>query len=313
MMVGIIDLGTNSSRISIYQIKDERLSLYVTKKESLGLGNYVNKNNALGKEGFDAMIKSIERFVNFSDKFNVEKLFIVGTAVFRNIKNSKLIIQKAQKILKLKIDLITGEEEAKYGFEGVMQVNKAKSGITLDIGGGSFEIVHFIDRKVESALAFPVGSLNSFIGNVKHLLPTKKETKEIERKVEKLMKNVNFKANKDYLIYGIGGTIRNSVKINNEINGLKPSNNIIEYSQLKKLINNIVEDDKKTLLTIIKNAPDRIHTITPGLVILKAVAKHFNLKIIDSQAYGLREGYVYKNFVLKQTKKLVGKNGKKRN
>ena len=93
-------------------------------------------------------------------------------------------------------------------FVGATHALPLQSGLVIDIGGGSIELVSFEERRIKDAASIDVGSLSLYSQYVSGLFPTKEERKEIKatvlRKLEALSQYRGFSAES---VCGIGGTI----------------------------------------------------------------------------------------------------------
>lgn len=161
----------------------------------------------------------------------------------------------------------------------------------VDIGGGSTELALYRNGHVEKAVSIPIGSLNLHAKYVKDILPTDKELKKIKTAIKKELNSISFPPGKP-LICGIGGSIRCACKICNDIYDLPEDNRIIDINHLNDLMFLMSDDRKFTVRTILKVAPDRIHTILPGMTVLEMIADKFECTEIQVSGYGVREGYL---------------------
>lgn len=91
---------------------------------------------------------------------------------------------------------------------------------------------------------------------------------------------------------GVGGTIRAAAKLCNDLAGTDPDNRIIPAGELQTLYKGLKKGDRDTLRQILRSAPDRVHTILPGLIILNAVMKSYGVETVSVSACGVREGYL---------------------
>jgi exopolyphosphatase/guanosine-5'-triphosphate,3'-diphosphate pyrophosphatase len=161
------------------------------------------------------------------------------------------------------------------------------------IGGGSTEIILFKNKEVYYATSIPIGSLNLYVKYVKKIIPKESEREEIRKEVLSNLKGLEIKPEKYETIYGIGGSIRATRKLNNYINAL-PSDSIeINVHQIGEILRVIRNSKKETIKPILRNIPDRIHTIIPGLIILDTIADYFKSEQIVVSKYGIREGYLF--------------------
>jgi exopolyphosphatase/guanosine-5'-triphosphate,3'-diphosphate pyrophosphatase len=165
-------------------------------------------------------------------------------------------------------------------------------GILLDIGGGSTELVVYINQEIQYADAIPIGSLNSYMNHVKRVLATEKEMKTIEKSMLEELKKITVSMPNEFMIYGIGGTIRGARKLYNHVHDLESSNNYMTRVRIEELVASLLNNEKSTQIDLVRIVPERVHTLLPGLSILLAVMKQYDLDDVTVNHQGIREGYL---------------------
>ncbi|MGL4790820.1 MAG: hypothetical protein ACRCW1_05355, partial [Anaerotignaceae bacterium] len=216
-----------------------------------------------------------------------------------NINNTDDAVERITKATGLKIDLVSGEKEAVYGFVGATYFMELTDGVLIDIGGGSTELVFFKDGEIKKALSMPMGSLSMYSKYVDDIYPTKKEVAKIKNHVEEELKKLNG-IEKYPIICGVGGTVRATCKLNNEIYEKEIKSKEVTAREINDLLETFLEDRKLAVKKIIKIVPDRIHTVIPGMIILGLLSEKFKSEKIIVSDYGVREGYLYSKLNLKE-------------
>ena len=292
MKYGIIDLGSNTIKLLIYNTK-KNLEVLYEKRIVVGLASYITKDNTLSELGIKAAIDAINNLKKHADNFNPYKLYVVATAAIRNASNSNEIITKIQNKTKLNINLLSGDEEAKYGILGVMHEHNFSNGLIIDIGGGSTEISIINNQESLLSVSLPFGCLNLYVNYVKDILPTETEQEKIKQVIlNALEKNKVNQIDIDN-IYGIGGTIKALFKLYKSYTNKKKE--FFIEDDINILFNKIKLNNKNTYIHLIKVIPERLHTIMPGLIILNTIFDYFNINKIYKSSNGLREGYILKH------------------
>lgn len=295
--VALVDMGSNTVRMNVYNIENNEFQLLFTTKKNLGLAGYIIEDK-MSMAGIKAAIDALFEFQSVTKQFNVDHFVVFATAALRNVKNSQEAILLIEKETSTNIHVISGEEEATLDFIGAKKVISSPQGVLVDIGGGSTEIVVFEDNVIVYAISIPVGSLNLYKKAISHLLPNKKERKTIKKLVNDELDSVKHIFEKEYFsVIGVGGTIRAGRKLSQSIFDKTKDDNDISISELKKLIKFISKDKRENLDVLLHHVSDRIHTITPGLLILKEVCKRFNTSILTVSDYGVREGYLIEHIM----------------
>jgi exopolyphosphatase/guanosine-5'-triphosphate,3'-diphosphate pyrophosphatase len=195
------------------------------------------------------------------------------------------------------IDLISGEEEAMLDFFGASKSVDLESGLLIDIGGGSTELVSFDKRTVINAVSIPIGSLNLSLKYVSAVLPKKRNLQDMINDIKDQIRKIEPPIQKQVMACGIGGTLRATRKLYNDINNLPIDNMVIDADKLYQILDTYKAHRKDIIKRVIQLAPDRIHTIITGMVILCAVLKKYSCKQIVVSTYGVREGYFYQRVI----------------
>jgi exopolyphosphatase/guanosine-5'-triphosphate,3'-diphosphate pyrophosphatase len=291
-MYGVIDIGSNTIRLSVYKTSETGFKLMLNKKSTAGLVGYINKQGDLSQKGVMKAVSVIKNFDQILSNIGVDKVFVLATAALRNIGNTEDVVEKIKILTGYDIDVVSGEQEAVYSFTGAAQFLDLHDGIMIDIGGGSTELVFYKDRQIIKALSMPIGSLSLYNKHVSEILPTNTEIDEIRRSVRKELRKLEIEESYQ-LICGVGGTIRGTSKLNNAIFDVSVDNRVIEAKNVRDMLEKFCRDRRYAIRKIIKILPDRIHTIIPGMIILDSVVRQYNGEKIQVSEYGIREGYLY--------------------
>ena len=292
MIYGIIDVGSNTIRLSLYKYENKKIVRLLNKKTMAGIIGYVKKGE-LSKEGIKIACEVLNEYKDIVKKFDVDNVYVFATASLRNISNTDEAISIIKENTGFSIDIILGEDEGIYDFVGAKQILDIENGLLIDIGGGSTEIVKYENNDIKKAYSIPVGSLNMYSKYVNKIIPTKDERDTIKEKVLYYLDNLSgLESSK--IACGVGGTIRSTGKLCTKIFKKKNEDKMIISSEIiKKLFKKLDEDEKMVIDKILKVVPDRVHTIIPGLVILKTIVNYYDIKEIYISPYGVREGYLF--------------------
>lgn len=158
----------------------------------------------------------LEEFKETLALLPVDVIEVFATASLRNIINSSQAVSEISERTGYEIHLLSGREEAEYGYYGIRSMYDADRGLALDIGGGSTELTLFGDGKAEEADSFPVGSLTMYKKFVTRILPSEKEKEAMRSHVKNTIGNeVLKKIRKCGSIVALGGSARAILKIAN--------------------------------------------------------------------------------------------------
>lgn len=296
MKKALVDLGSNTVRLSVYQVfEDGSFSLLFSEKEMAGLVNYIS-DKRMSVEGFDKACDVIWDFKKLMAQFDISELNIFATASLRNIVNKDEALAYIKEKTGENINIISGKEEAELGYYGAISETSLNNGIIFDIGGGSTEIVRFDGKSILAADSYEIGSLNLFTGFVKNIWPSKSEQKNIKARVESVLAPA-VPGLSCGTICGIGGTNRALLSLANAYFKKPQDNRVITSSEFKQLKKVILKKDEVSKKLILKNCPDRIHTIIPGMLITSEIVKKLSAKQIIISRNGVREGYLCQKII----------------
>jgi exopolyphosphatase/guanosine-5'-triphosphate,3'-diphosphate pyrophosphatase len=117
MICGIVDLGSNTIRLSIYKYENGRTELMLSKKSVAGLLGYVT-NGVLNAKGIAKACSVLNNFKDILTHFHIENAFIFATASLRNISNAEEVLKAIKAFTGYDVDVLSGEDEAKLDFYG---------------------------------------------------------------------------------------------------------------------------------------------------------------------------------------------------
>lgn len=292
MKCGIVDVGSNTIRLSIYHWEGQTFKLLMNKKEMAGLAGYI-KNGLLSDSGILVACRVLAGFKALLRNFDIADLYVFGTASLRNIVNTEEALETIEAVTGIKVEVLSGADEAAFSFLGATVGGGAPgSGMLADVGGGSTELVAYQDGAITSGCSLPMGSLSLFTKHVSGLFPTKEERKAIRSDVKEELEKAKTAGLRCSHLTGVGGTFRAAAKLCNDLSGADPDNRIIPAGEIHALYKGLKKGDQDTLRQILRSVPDRVHTILPGLAILTAILDAYEVSTVSVSACGVREGYL---------------------
>ena len=147
MLQAMIDIGSNTIRMAVYEIKDGHAAQVMKRKHTVGLSAYV-RNGVMQEEGIRRAAEVVSEYRDFLAGMGVKNTIAFTTAALRNAKNSAEAVAALEARTGLSIRVISGEEEAAFDFAGAIHDLAADDGVIIDIGGGSTEIILYHERRV---------------------------------------------------------------------------------------------------------------------------------------------------------------------
>lgn len=301
MKCAVIDVGSNTVRLSVYQTKGKNFRQLFTSKETAGLANYIVKKR-MEKQGVETAAAVLNKYKSILEQFEIEHVSVFATASLRNIENTREVVMQLFYETGYKIDVLSGHDEALCDFYGVMYNINIEQGMIFDIGGGSTEIVTYEKRMPCIFESIGIGSLNMYNSFIEKIIPKSQELERMQKKIRDDFKTLfgcrrfaEQGIEKD--IIGVGGTVRALLKLVNAYYRQHTDNRVITREQLKEILCLSMSKDREMQRLILKNCPERIHTIIPGMMIMKNIVLETKCENIIVSKYGVREGYLYRKYL----------------
>jgi exopolyphosphatase/guanosine-5'-triphosphate,3'-diphosphate pyrophosphatase len=299
MLYGIIDIGSNTVRLAIYEIEGQNLTLLTKRKHTAGLAAHI-RDNMMEREGIDKTVGILKEYRSFLDLMRIDAVVCFATAALRNIANSRDVLREIEARSGLSVRLISGEEEASYAFVGLIHETSEQDGLIMDVGGASTELIFFKSREIVFKTSLPIGSLNTYCGFVKNLLPTEGECVAIERAVDIALREVDLPAVPVGRICGVGGTFKGALALYNAFFDRDEGNRTMLISSVEKMCRHFRSDggySQRDAVVLLKSVQERLHTLFPGLAVALSVIRRFGSESIVYVDSGVREGYIRKEIM----------------
>lgn len=158
MIKAVIDMGTNTFNLLIARLQNNSFEQLLSIKDGVALGMGGINQNTITPEAQQRAFACLEKFKHYCQKWEVEKLVVVGTSSIRNAENSAEFIQKVNALMQIKTHVIDGKKEAELIYQGVKITYDFSAPATIiDIGGGSTEFIFANQLGIQKMGSFEIG------------------------------------------------------------------------------------------------------------------------------------------------------------
>ncbi len=299
MLHAIIDIGSNTIRMAVYRIEGRSFELLLKRKHTVGLAGYLD-HGRLVREGIEKTVKILRGFMEFIDTFRIAHVHAFATAALRSATNSRAAVEEVTRRSGVHIRIISGEEEAAYDFIGATASIAHADGIMVDIGGGSTEIIHYAAHEMQGRWSLPLGSLALSKAYVAGVLPTSAECAAIRTAVEDVLMGVpDVCALRASHMVGMGGVLSSASRMHGLLYP-EETPRLLRVAHFPAMIERFGGGRKRSehdTAVLLRSAPDRLHTIVPGMIAAHTLADTFAAEDILYSDSGVREGYIWKEII----------------
>ena len=296
MKISIIDIGSNTIKLVIYEVRKDNSFIGVQQESAkVKLGESLAHSDSLDEQ---SILKSIDVLLQYRDIIRLEstnKVLCVATSAVREAKNGKYFVDQVLERTGFKVRVLNGEEEAYYSYLGASMKTCIPNGLYFDLGGGSLELVYTEDFHIKRAQALPLGALRltrTFANDDGSF--SKKDCDDMDQRImDTLPTKKSYGIGIDTLLVGAGGTLRALGRYDQKGSGF-PFEKIHNY----RLSSNTIDSLHKELSSLKPSEiasrgtfdSTRIETIVAGIHIIHGIMKKFDFEEVIISGYGIREG-----------------------
>ena len=293
---GLVDIGSNTIRLVIFHYHvDTGLKEVRNIKAPARLAQYIDDDMTMSQDGIEHLISILTSFDNVAREAAVSEMYPIATAAIRASKNLEDIIRQVKDRVGMDIVVISGEEEAYYGYNAVAHTISNVDAVTIDIGGASCEITYYENKELLESVSLPFGVVtlqDMFFKDKAH-----NDADAIEacaRYVEEELSNVRWITKLGVPVIAIGGSARNIARIHQAmthypiagVHGYELNNH--DLMEVSQLLIDTPEDDLDNIDGLSKERSD---IILPSSLVFNSLYKVVNAEILKFSRNGLREGY----------------------
>jgi exopolyphosphatase/guanosine-5'-triphosphate,3'-diphosphate pyrophosphatase len=297
--IGIIDIGSNSIRLVVFRVTPAK-NFYVIEdvKESVRLGEGVNKTGQLKSKKMDLAFHTLQIFKGICDQHETDEIIAFATAAVRNASNSSELLESVEENLQMKVRVFSGEDEAYHSLLGAVNSLDIDEGLLIDMGGASTELVWFKNREIYKWESLNFGSITlAQVASVKGKLSSNCEIKLRQYIREEYEKLSWLKDLGDIPLVGVGGTIRNMGKVHSIM--CEYPLNILHGYGLKdgdayEIFDHIKTKNYEQKLELSGLSKSRADIFTGAMCAVVELLDYTAIERIIISGCGIREGVLYK-------------------
>lgn len=289
--VAVIDIGSNSVRLVVYEGAKRNPVPLFNEKVLCGLGRSLASTGHLHEEGVERALRALRRFRAICEQIGAHRIEVIATAAAREAQNGPDFVRRAEAELGTDIRVITGKEEAELAASGVASGFPDAEGFVGDLGGGSLELIRLHRKKG------PVSGTTLPLGGLRLMDVSGGDMKKARRIVDSEFEKIDWLSKgRDQPFYAVGGTWRAFARLH-MVQNRYPLGVMHAYtmktSEALRFARVIDHLSLETLNTIEALPRARRDTVPYGVLVLERLLKYLRPSKVIVSAFGVREGLLF--------------------
>ena len=288
--VAVIDIGSNTVRLVIYSGMIRTPIPLHNEKVICALGRGLEKSGHLNVDGVNMAFDAVARFVTLARALGAERIDAMGTAAVRDASDGAAFVQAIQKRCSIKVQVLTGKQEAERSALGVLCGIPNADGVVADLGGGSLELARVGGGAMSENATLPLGLLRleeASGGNQERALTLFNRALEQHKWMSKC---------KDKTFYAVGGAWRSLARVciaqmDYPLHVL--DNFSLERRQAVSLFDVISRLGTKSLEQIKGVSRNRVASLPMAAAVLERLLEINKPRDLVFSIYGMREGQFF--------------------
>lgn len=294
--LAVIDCGSNSFRLVVFTYTGEWWKRTDEIHESVRVGEGLEATGALQAAPMERALETLELYAHFCGATGIDTIRTVATSAIRDASNQADFLEAAKKRAGLEIEVLSGPDEARYGYIAAVNTTTLSQGVVLDLGGGSLQLTRVERREAIDLRSWPLGAVRM----TERFLPEgdKPKRKAVKALRDHVLGEIERASWLDEggRLTGVGGTVRNLASAAQLAAGL-PSYGVQGYRVTREALGALIETfcgltaDERASVPGIKVA--RGDLILAGALVIDTVMEAGGFGMIEATDSGLREGVFF--------------------
>lgn len=300
--VGLVDLGSNSSRFIVMNVDpNHAYHLFYQDKRAVRLSEGLQQGGTLTEAARERTLSAMHDFSHTASLLGVEHMLAVATAAMRTAKNGLAFRDEIESRTGIPLTIISGREEARLGYLGVVNTVPYNNFVLFDLGGASTEISLVRNRRQTEAVSLPIGALSlTEVFQANDRISTAARL-AIKKEVRRNLAEVATVMNSGLPVVGIGGTVRNVAKIHQwKTNYPIPKLHQYEMSvdSVRKLTDMLCDRTFNERRKISGLSSERADIIGAGAILINTLLEFVAAERLIISGCGLREGLFHHYYAI---------------
>lgn len=282
-----IDIGSNAVRLLIKCLNDESSEELLSKVQlvrvPIRLGEDAFMKGCIGKKKSKKLISLMRAYKELMEIYDVSNYRACATSAMRDADNGLELVQAIEEEVGIKIEIISGREEAQLISQDLINGDDIDSEATflyVDVGGGSTELNLVQHGELLQSHSFNIGTIRQLSGKVEQ-----EEVRLFESYLAQIKESYG-----EVQVVGSGGNINKLLRLGAPAERAKV--NFLKYANLQSVYDELVKYTSEERMIRFRLKPDRADVIIPAAEIFLLVGRIICCEKIIVPTKGLSDGII---------------------
>lgn len=285
MTDAVLDIGSNTIRLLVAQVRDGQIEPIVDQSEFVRLGRDVDKSGELRADRIEAGVDAIGKLLVVARDHGAKQVRGIATSAVRDARNGIEFIDRVQRETGLEIQIISGEEEADLTFLGAaIGVDTSEGVVVVDLGGGSAELIFANAAGIQWRRSEQFGSSRLTERFIAHDPPEASELEAVRTHVRQVL--ATLPPTKARAAVLTGGTASHLALLANSDQRMT----MLDLDALYRIEAELAGQTATQIVAQYSFRPERAQVLPAGVAALTAIAAFFKVQTVLITRNGIREG-----------------------
>lgn len=292
--LAVIDVGSNTARLAIFEMtRHGGFRSVFESKEVPRLGQGLGAAGELSPGAIDRGVAALRRFARQVHQAGDPLTLAVATSAVRDAPNGDEFLHRVARETGVRIRVLSGEEEGRYGYLGVAGAFELGRDAIVDLGGGSLQAAITVGGRLDRVASVPLGALRLTESFLDHDPPKGKEMDALREHVRAALGALPLPRSGPSTLYGVGGTIRCLARVAIElfdhpvpqVHGYRLTRE--DLAAIDSLLSDLGARERRGVPGISSHRAD---VIVAGLVVVEEMMRRARVDALTVSGTGIREG-----------------------
>jgi exopolyphosphatase/guanosine-5'-triphosphate,3'-diphosphate pyrophosphatase len=306
MRLATIDIGTNTAQLLVVEMEGDALRRLHAAERFVRLGEGVDRSGRIGRAAQGRLLDTLREHKRAAEEHGATTLMVAGTSALRDATNRQAVLDRIHDDLGLSVEILTGEEEARWSFAAACAAFDDLTGpcLVVDVGGGSTELVSGTHPSqyeptyagaVTDRVSLDVGCVRLTERCFSSQPPSPAEVDRVDHLIDTTLDNTALSMGDNPTLIGTAGTATALALVHSgpdsTWDALHGESFVLSQNDVRRWRTRLLGLSVDKIRALHPDAMEGRADVFPvGIILLDRILAHYGLKSLRVSPYELRHG-----------------------